>query len=141
MWRAGVLAQGLPDGPTVEQLGAALLESAPTQAGSGFQYASALEYARRYRGGSLTPSDVARAFLRELAASESARPPLRAFISVSEEGRRLHAHECSSAQPCRACAVLLRQAAASTERFRAKKPLSVLDGVLVAVKDEVREPR
>ena len=79
---------------------------------------TARDYREAYRSGAILPLDVAKAFLAALEASEKASPPLRAFIAVDRED-------------------LLAQAAASTERWKTGKPLGPLDGVPVAIKDEV----
>ncbi len=53
-----------------------------------------------------------------IKASEAGDPPLRAFIATD-------------------AADILTQARASTARFAAGQPLSLLDGVPVAIKDEM----
>jgi hypothetical protein len=92
--------------------------SKPAPAAPGFHFASVQDYARAYREGSLTPEDVARHTLDAIEASNSAQPPLRAMIAVNRED-------------------VLEQARQATARIKARKPLSVFDGVPVAVKDEV----
>lgn len=72
----------------------------------------------RYRDGSLDPVSVAEKVLAAIEASNASKPPLRAIIAT-------HAWEVQSA------------AAASRERYRRSEPLSPLDGVPVAVKDEL----
>jgi Asp-tRNA(Asn)/Glu-tRNA(Gln) amidotransferase A subunit family amidase len=76
------------------------------------------QFHEAYRKGTTTPLEVAERFLQALSASEASSPPLRAFIHWDRED-------------------LLAQARASTERYKAGKPLGILDGVPVAVKDEV----
>ncbi len=61
---------------------------------------------------------VAQRILSAIKAADSADPPLRAFIAVNE-------------------ADVMKQAEAATQRFREKRPLSLFDGVPVAVKDEL----
>jgi Asp-tRNA(Asn)/Glu-tRNA(Gln) amidotransferase A subunit family amidase len=56
--------------------------------------------------------------LDAIAASDAANPPLRAYIAVNRED-------------------VLQQAAAATKRFSTGAPLSILDGIPVAVKDEL----
>ncbi|OGN73650.1 MAG: hypothetical protein A2X25_14915 [Chloroflexi bacterium GWB2_49_20] len=92
--------------------------SKPTPAAPGFHFASVQDYALAYREGSLTPEDVARRALDAIEASNSAQPPLRAIIAVNRED-------------------VLEQARQASERIKARKPLSIFDGVPVAVKDEV----
>lgn len=94
----------------------ALLEIEP--AGGGFRFATALGYTRAYREGRTTPEEVAERFLEAVAASDRAEPPLRAFLAVRRDD-------------------LLAQARASAARWRENRPISPLDGVPVAVKDEM----
>jgi Asp-tRNA(Asn)/Glu-tRNA(Gln) amidotransferase A subunit family amidase len=56
--------------------------------------------------------------LKAIEQSEATSQPLRAFIAVNRED-------------------VLRQAKESTQRFKDGKPLSIFDGVPVAVKDEI----
>lgn len=76
------------------------------------------DYADAFRRGLVTPEDVAERFLRAVADSDQNLPPLRAFIACYRED-------------------ILSQARASTARHRAGKALGLLDGVPVAVKDEL----
>jgi Asp-tRNA(Asn)/Glu-tRNA(Gln) amidotransferase A subunit family amidase len=71
-----------------------------------------------YRAGTSTPEEVAGRVLDAVAASDRADPPLRAFIAVD-------------------AADLRAQARGSTQRYREGRPLGPLDGVPVAVKDEL----
>ena len=76
-------------------------------------------FAAAYRAGSTMPEEVAERFLDAVAASDHADPPLRAFIAIDAadlRGRRLRA---------------------ATLRYREGRPLGPLDGVPVAVKDEL----
>lgn len=79
---------------------------------------SAADYARAYRDGTANPEAVAEAVLAAIADSDNGSRPLRAFRATNRDD-------------------LLGQARASAERLRAGRPLSLLDGVPVAVKDEV----
>jgi Asp-tRNA(Asn)/Glu-tRNA(Gln) amidotransferase A subunit family amidase len=92
--------------------------SKPAPDALGFHFASVQDYARAYREGSLTPLDVANRALDAIAASNASQPPLRAIIAVDRED-------------------VLEQARQATERIKARKPLSLFDGVPVAIKDEV----
>lgn len=85
----------------------------PTDAELASPYWGVEDYAAAYRAGATTPVDVVCAFRAGLERLSALRP----FVCV--EGERLEA-----------------DAAASAERLRAGRPLSVFDGVLVAVKDE-----
>src|SRR5690606_37266882 len=85
---------------------------------SGFHFLSAHDFARRYRSGELSPVQVAQRLIEAIRASNSGAKPINAVINSSE-------HD------------ILSQARASEARFKAGQPLSVLDGVPVAVKDEL----
>ncbi len=77
------------------------------------------DYRRAYEEGRSSPEAVAEAVLRAIRDSnEQQTPPLRAMIACDEEDVR-------------------RQARASAERWQRGAPLSWLDGVPVAVKDEL----
>ena len=76
---------------------------------------SAAEVAAQYASGALSPVEVTRAFLARLEAWE---PRLNAMYLVHREGA-------------------LSQANASESRWRAKQPLSALDGVPVTIKENI----
>jgi len=84
----------------------------------GFVPETAAEFVTAYREGRTTPCEIAERFLQAVRASDSVHPPLRAFISVNEHDLRI-------------------QAEASLGRYREKRPLGPLDGVPVAIKDEL----
>ena len=84
---------------------------------SGFHFASVHDYAKAYRDGTTTPEEVAQKVLDAIEASDAAEPSLRAFIAVNREDVMLQAREAGA-------------------RIKAKRPLSLFDGVPVAVKDE-----
>jgi len=84
----------------------------------GFQFASIFDFAKAYRDGRTTPEEVAQKVLEAIAASDSSFPPTRAFIAINRDD-------------------VLRQARESTQRFKEGRPLSIFDGVPVAVKDEI----
>ena len=81
-------------------------------------FASIADYARAYRDGRANPEAVAEAVLAAIADADDDPRPLRAFRATNR-------------------ADLMTQARASAERLRAGRPISLLDGVPVAVKDEV----
>jgi len=85
---------------------------------NGFRFATVRDYADAYRANRLTPEDVARRVLDSIKESDSRSPALRAFIAVNADD-------------------VMAQARASAQRHRDGKPLSVFDGVPVAIKDEV----
>jgi Asp-tRNA(Asn)/Glu-tRNA(Gln) amidotransferase A subunit family amidase len=71
-----------------------------------------------YRSGRTTPEDVARALALALRAADAEDPKLRAITAWREDDLMAHAR-------------------ASSERWRAGKPRSPLDGVPIAVKEEL----
>ncbi len=81
-------------------------------------FATIREYAQAYRAGATTPEAVAQRVLEAIKASDAGERPLRAFIAND-------------------AADVLAQARVAGERIRAGRPLSPLDGVPVAIKDEV----
>ena len=95
------------------------LESAePPPAGGGAEVEDSGGYAAAYRAGAASPEGVAEAFLDCLARSGAGDSPLRAFVAVNAEDVRA-------------------QARASAQRYREGRALGPLDGVPVAVKDEL----
>ncbi len=84
----------------------------------GFHFTTVLDYAKAYRDGKTNPEEVAQKLLDAIEASNSSTPPLRAVIAVNRED-------------------VIRQASEATHRIKEGKPLSVFDGVPVAVKDEL----
>lgn len=84
----------------------------------GFHFPGIDDYTAAYRSGHATPEQVAERFLEQWARSDADAPPLRAFICVERDD-------------------LLALARASSERWRAGRPLGAFDGVPVAVKDEM----
>jgi len=81
-------------------------------------FCSIRDYSEAYRSGKITPQDIAENVLKAIQESDQHAPPLRAFIANDRED-------------------VLAQARAATQRMQAGHPLSILDGVPVAVKDEV----
>lgn len=98
---------------TLEQVDAAI--GAAARPGP---FATIRDYAMAYRTGSATPPEVAERVLAAIAASDAADPPLRAFVANDRDD-------------------VLAQACASAERFQSGRPLSLLDGVPVTIKDEL----
>lgn len=83
-----------------------------------FIYSTIDDYVEAYQSGRCTPTDVARRFLTALRRSEELTPPMRIFIAQRETD-------------------LLAQAASATARYAEGKTLGPLDGVPIAVKDEI----
>jgi Asp-tRNA(Asn)/Glu-tRNA(Gln) amidotransferase A subunit family amidase len=83
-----------------------------------FAFHSIRDYAEAYRSGRVTPRQVAERALEAIAASEQLDPPLRAFTQYDSDR-------------------VLAQADASAKRLKARRPLSLFDGVPLAVKEEM----
>ncbi|TPX62935.1 glutaminyl-tRNA synthase (glutamine-hydrolysing) [Powellomyces hirtus] len=80
---------------------------------------SVADYNRAYKEKTVTPIEVAEAVIAAIESSNTAKsPPLLAIIKHNGED-------------------ILRQARESAKRHAAGKPLSILDGVPIAVKDEL----
>ncbi len=84
----------------------------------GFAFETVMDFARAYREGTADPVDVARRVIAAMEAADGGEPPMRVMIAVDP-------------------ADVLAQAEASSARFRRGEPLGPLDGVPVAVKDEL----
>jgi Asp-tRNA(Asn)/Glu-tRNA(Gln) amidotransferase A subunit family amidase len=93
------------------------VESHPFK-GQGAGHLSIHNYVEGYRSGRFTPEMVAENIIKAIEISDDGEKPLRAFIAVHTDD-------------------VLAQARASTERYRSGKPLGPLDGVPVAIKDEI----
>ena len=83
-----------------------------------FHLPTVADYIRAFRSGRTTPTDVAEAILTAIANSDKADPPLRAVVQSNRS-------------------VVLAMASASTQRWKENKTLSMLDGVPVAIKEEI----
>ncbi|ONK70657.1 uncharacterized protein A4U43_C04F160 [Asparagus officinalis] len=83
-----------------------------------FLYWSIRDYAHAYRSKLTTPSIVAEHIISAVEESNTKRPSMPLLISFSAEDVRKHA-------------------AASTQRFLEGNPLSVLDGIFMAIKDDI----
>jgi Asp-tRNA(Asn)/Glu-tRNA(Gln) amidotransferase A subunit family amidase len=76
------------------------------------------DYAEAYREGRTTPVKVAQRVLECIAESDQGQPPLRAFVANDRQD-------------------VLAQAEAAAKRYEEGHPFSPIDGVPVAIKDEV----
>lgn len=94
------------------------LHAAASHEPPGFRFPGIDDYHAAYRSGRITPLDIAERFLAQREQSDKDARPLRAFIAVHRDD-------------------VLAQAKASTERWRAGRPLGLFDGVPAAVKDEM----
>ncbi|XP_057960002.1 fatty acid amide hydrolase-like isoform X2 [Malania oleifera] len=83
-----------------------------------FQYWKIRDYAHAYRSRLATPSLVAEHIISVLEEFSCKKPPAPLLISFNAEEVR-------------------KQAAASTQRFEQGNPLSILDGIFMAIKDDI----
>ncbi|CAM6090048.1 unnamed protein product [Calypogeia fissa] len=83
-----------------------------------YLYWTIRDYAHAYKTGHITPSEVAERFISAIEDSEKRSPPMKFLISFKPQDIRT-------------------QAAASTKRHASGSTLSILDGVLFAVKDDI----
>ncbi|KAL1289435.1 hypothetical protein HN51_057604 [Arachis hypogaea] len=83
-----------------------------------FRYWKIRDYAHAYRSGKVTPSMVAERIISVIEENCRIKPPAPLLISF-------------------AAAEVRKQAAASTQRFEAGNPLSILDGIFIAIKDDI----
>jgi len=117
-----MLPHAAVDGPLAEAAipPADLAELVPAmpQSRQGFQFATVRDYAAAYRSGQANPVAVAENVLAAIQAADDGPKPLRAIIAHNRDD-------------------LLTQAQASAQRWQAGQPLSIFDGVPVAVKDQV----
>ncbi|XP_010674370.2 fatty acid amide hydrolase isoform X1 [Beta vulgaris subsp. vulgaris] len=93
-------------------------ESISSETNPWFRRWTILDYSKAYRSRVLTPSMVAERFIRAVEQSSSAKCNMSFFISCDAKN-------------------ILEQAAESTLRHERGEPLSVLDGVPIAIKDEM----
>ncbi|KAL3614418.1 hypothetical protein CASFOL_042492 [Castilleja foliolosa] len=85
---------------------------------SPFRYWKIRDYAYAYRSKLTTPSIVAERFISAIDVFNSKKPPTPLLISYDPE-------------------LIRKQASASTQRFEQGNPLSVLDGIFMAIKDDI----
>ncbi|KAL2342026.1 hypothetical protein Fmac_009966 [Flemingia macrophylla] len=93
---------------------AELWENSPAS----FRYWKIRDYAHAYLSRKVTPSMIAERIIPVIEENASNRPPAPLLISFD-------------------AAEVREQAAASTQRFEAGNPLSILDGIFVAIKDDI----
>ncbi|CAL9051511.1 unnamed protein product [Musa banksii] len=85
---------------------------------SNFLYWTIRDYAHAYRSDITTPLIVAERIISAVDEFNGKKPPVPLLISFNADEVR-------------------KQAADSTERFRAGNPLSIIDGVFIAIKDDI----
>jgi len=90
----------------------------PAEGKAGFPFETSAAYVTAYREKRLDPVVVAERVLAWSKDSDALEPPMRVFIAQDADD-------------------VLAQARASAERYEAGKPLGPLDGVPIAVKDEL----
>ncbi|OIT26725.1 PREDICTED: fatty acid amide hydrolase-like [Nicotiana attenuata] len=83
-----------------------------------FRYWKIRDYAYAYRSKFTTPSMVAERFISAIEEFNNKKPPAPLLISFDPDEVR-------------------KQAAASTQRFEQGNPLSILDGIFMAIKDDI----
>lgn len=88
-------------------------DSAPS-----FRYWKIRDYAHAYRSKLVTPSMVAEHIISVIEEFKKKKPPTPLLISFDAEEVR-------------------KQAAASTQRFEEGNPISILDGIFMAIKDDI----
>ncbi|KAI5661290.1 hypothetical protein M9H77_20613 [Catharanthus roseus] len=93
-------------------------ETWTTDTSVSFRYWKIRDYAYAYRSKLTTPSIVAERFIAAMEEFNCKKPPAPLLISYDPEEVR-------------------KQAAASTQRFEEGKPLSILDGTFMAIKDDI----
>jgi len=81
-------------------------------------FAGIADYAEAYRSGRSSPTQVVQRLLQAVTASEQRTPPMRVFIALSEKD-------------------VLEQARHSTERVERGEARGPLEGVPIAIKDEI----
>ncbi|CAI5728266.1 unnamed protein product [Hyaloperonospora brassicae] len=89
-----------------------------TNADVSFRHWTIADYTSRYTLGEVTPVQVVKAILVAVEKNKESEFPLNLFVEKRDED-------------------ILAQARASAERYARGQPLGVLDGVPVAIKDEV----
>lgn len=112
---------GLPACQKVSQVLNCLSNSSscqPTKDEPFFKRWTIQDFSKAYRSGVVTPTEVMERFLSAVERSSKQSPGMYIFISYD-------------------CKDIRRQAAESTLRFKKGEPFSILDGVPIAVKDEI----
>ncbi len=99
------------DGPAVEM-------TEPIKSEWALPYPTALDYSQKYAKAEITPLEVAEQVIRNIKSSEQGEQPLRTFVALNRDD-------------------LFSQAEAATRRIKEGNSLSPIDGVPVAIKDEI----
>ncbi|XP_061494805.1 uncharacterized protein LOC133390353 isoform X3 [Rhineura floridana] len=96
-----------------------LLEIRSCSASPTFSFKGIQDYLNCYRSGEVTPLQVARNIIAALEVAEKSSPNLRAIVQWDQEE-------------------IIKMAQDSTTRYRRKQPLSLLDGIPVCLKEEIK---
>ncbi|XP_054858832.1 uncharacterized protein LOC129345635 [Eublepharis macularius] len=96
-----------------------LMETSSRSATATFSFRGIQDYLNCYRSGEVTPLQVAKNIVAALEDAEKSSPQLRAIVQWDREE-------------------ILKVAEASTVRYRNKHPLSLLDGIPVCLKEEIK---
>ncbi|XP_026531252.1 fatty acid amide hydrolase-like isoform X2 [Notechis scutatus] len=96
-----------------------LMESSSCSASSAFRFKRIQDYLKCYRSGEITPQQVAKNIITALKEDGKAGPNLQAIAQWNEEE-------------------IIKMAEESTARYRSKQPLSLLDGIPVCLKEEIK---
>ncbi|XP_015284477.1 PREDICTED: fatty acid amide hydrolase-like [Gekko japonicus] len=96
-----------------------LLETSSHSTSNAFSFRGIQEYLNSYRSGEVTPLQVAKNILAALEDAGKSSPPFRAIVQWDRDE-------------------ILKMAEASTARYRSKQPLSLLDGIPVCLKEEIK---
>mmetsp|Transcript_12238 Transcript_12238/g.19250 ORF Transcript_12238/g.19250 Transcript_12238/m.19250 type:complete len:395 (+) Transcript_12238:248-1432(+) len=96
----------------------ATMSPSPSPVGCSFRHWNSADFVQAYAAGRTTPSEVVARVIAAIHESNSGNKPLRAFIAVLEEDA-------------------YKQANDSTARWQRGQQLGPLDGVPIAVKDQI----
>jgi Asp-tRNA(Asn)/Glu-tRNA(Gln) amidotransferase A subunit family amidase len=107
-----------PAGEELKVPSATVRDASELPPSSGFRFRRIRDYEAAYRQGAVTPLQVAERALSAIGASDHPPHPLRAFIACRSDD-------------------VITQAREATRRYQTGKPLGPLDGVPIAIKDEI----
>ncbi|XP_070597977.1 uncharacterized protein [Erythrolamprus reginae] len=96
-----------------------LMESSSGSASSAFRFKGIQDFLKCYRSGEVTPRQVTKNIIAALKEVGKANPNLQAIAQWNEEE-------------------IIKMAEESTARYRNKQPLSLLDGIPVCLKEEIK---
>ncbi len=116
--RPPVFDHARPAAPPDHRADYRALEASLPETHCGFHMETSLDFVTAYRSQTATPASVAERCVGIIGDSERRNPPMRILIAQQR-------------------ADLMQQAEASAARYRANEPIGPLDGVPIAVKDEI----